>query len=341
MAEKYPLSKKSNDVIRKLFNQVRAVPAPLYKMIEPPIFKKPSMYDSIEKSIKTHIENMKKTMVQVELLIKDRIYNIFFISEQKEPIEEYIKMINAWLHIGTLYAKPQCSKQVQVYLYLTDLKKVLPKNAETPIGPEHANTAFTTSCQLKTEIILFRKEEWFKVFIHESFHNLGLDFSSHSDHGRKLLSEIFAVKSEFRLYETYTEMWAELLNIILIHAMSGKTYNKGFIEKDIQAEREFSLYQAAKVLMRGPHTCWEERFANYKENTEAFCYYFLKAVLMYNCNDFIVWVSDNNKPVRTDEEMDQKIEKFINDLIIPKYNEILKIVEKIQVNDDSLRMTKK
>jgi hypothetical protein len=42
-----------------------------------------------------------------------------------------------------------------------------------------------------------------------------------------------------------------------------------------------------------------------------------------------------------DKKEIQQIEKFINDLIIPKYNEILKIVEKIQVNDDSLRMTTK
>ena len=28
-----------------------------------------------------------------------------------------------------------------------------------------------------SEIVIFRREEWFKVLIHETFHNYGLDFS--------------------------------------------------------------------------------------------------------------------------------------------------------------------
>jgi hypothetical protein len=278
------------------------------------------MYQYIPAKIRDCVETTKWVgYIHEGILQGGRKVRIFLTvpkgTKSSSQLRVYLHYVTVWLQFASTIAKSQCAEELSVYLLLTDSKKRIPSDDDELVDTVHAKTAFTTSCSTQNEIFLYRREEWFKVFIHESFHNLGLDFSSHSDHGRKLLSEIFAVKSEFRLYETYTEMWAELLNIILIHAMSGKTYNKGFIEKDIQAEREFSLYQAAKVLTRGPHTCWEERFVNYKENTEAFCYYFLKSVLMYNCNNFIEWVSDNNKPVRTNEEMDQKIEKFINDFL--------------------------
>ena len=62
-------------------------------------------------------------------------------------------------------------------MYLTPHKKKLPKQYNL-IDREHANTAFTTSCQTETEICIFREEEWFKTFIHETFHNMGMDFTA-------------------------------------------------------------------------------------------------------------------------------------------------------------------
>jgi hypothetical protein len=63
-------------------------------------------------------------------------------------------------------------------LYFTNYLKILPPANGSIIDQEHANTAFTTSCKTNTEINLFREEEWFKVLVHETFHCMGLDFSS-------------------------------------------------------------------------------------------------------------------------------------------------------------------
>jgi hypothetical protein len=42
----------------------------------------------------------------------------------------------------------------------------------------------------------------------------------------------------------------------------------------------------------------------------------LKTLLLYHCNDFIEWLADHSKPVPN------KVNKFVKDLIIPRYNEI-------------------
>ncbi len=347
----FHLSKKASAVLHKLYKQAIHAHAmkPNYSIVfENEDFLKKglpkgSSYDYMEKNIRDHIEGLENRVTQVVLNVGERVYTIFFIIPvgTANAIENYVKWIHTWLQVATLYAKPECSKTVTVYLYFTDLKKVLPKKHRIALNPENANTAFTTSCQPNTEIILYRREEWFKVFIHESFHNLGLDFAGQIL--KDSLSQIFPVQSEFKFYETYTEMWAELMNIIFI--MVGEKTEKPNFEKYIQMERKFSLLQSAKILHHFGITYRslfektaeaEQLRKKYKEKTEIFCYFILKTLLMYNCNDFIEWMHDHQKPVQN------KVDKFIKDLIIPRYNEIqfINAIENIKINDsNTLRMT--
>jgi hypothetical protein len=321
-------------IIEKIYNQATAghLSEPNAIIVQKTVvnpgapWTKGSSYEYMEDSIKSHIKELKKYITEVQLIVGERKYTIFFINTRLEPVDNYVKWINTWLHVATLYARPDCSKTVLVYLYLTDLKKILPKKNKIKLNAENANTAFTTSCQLETEIILYRREEWFKVFIHESFHNLGLDFIGKPIN--KNLLQIFPINSEFKLYETYTEMWAELMNIIFINVATGKSFNKSQLEKHIQIERKFSLMQSAKILNHFGITYSDiltgKAKEKYKEDTEVFCYFILKTILLYNCNDFIEWLDNHQKPVPN------KVDKFIQDLIIPRYNEIQKVMDKFQ-----------
>jgi hypothetical protein len=64
--------------------------------------------------------------------------------------------------------------------------------------------------------MLYRMEEWFKVFIHETFHCLGLDFSGMNvSNSNKQILQLFPGCSrdmDVRVYETYCEIWAETLD---------------------------------------------------------------------------------------------------------------------------------
>ncbi len=257
------------------------------------------------------------------LLVGGRTYCLHFYTVDKSVnLNTYIHKINTWLTVASKYADARCSNHVNVYLYLTPLKKVLPKSREQDISEEHANTAFTTSCAPKTEIVLFREEEWFKVFIHESFHNLGLDFSETygQTKGRQMLKSMFNIQSDFRLFEVYCEMWAELICILTMFNTDSPKHDA------IQLERKFAMFQAAKILdFYGLN--YEDLFSNsdYNESTEVFCYYILKSLLMYNLNAFLEWVVDeqggslmfNVKNV----ENPKNVEKFIKKLIVPYYKQ--------------------
>jgi hypothetical protein len=176
----------------------------------------------------------------------------------------------------------------------------------------HINTGFTTTCPQISEIVIFRKEEWFKVFIHESFHNFALDFSDMNvTNLNKAVLEIFPIKTKGNLFEAYTEFWAEIINMSFCSYFYLNKHN-GFeqflsnIEIFIQYERIYSFFQLNKVLnylgltynnlYSKDKTSAVLRETLYKENTNIFAYYIIKCILINNYNDFLSWCYQYNGP---------------------------------------------
>lgn len=337
----FHLSDRSKAFLKNIHKFMVAAPPPNYKIIAQKHclpnapFPKGRMFDEIDiPTIKTDIINLSKNTTEIELIVGRRTYHLYFVLPHGSPIkiDECVKKINMWLHFATRFAESGCSMHVYVYLYLTNVEKRLPAAFGQPIDQEHVNTAFTTGCNASTEIVIFRREEWFKVFIHESMHNLGLDFDF-STKNQQLLKSVFPLNnSRCLMGETYCEMWAELINILL---NDGKA-----MERHIQIERKFSLFQTAKILDHFDLNYVELyektkesealRQTNYKESTEVFCYYIVKTILLYNCNEFIEWVARHcNGGIKFDQ---QKVENFIRELIIPTYNQIklVKSIDKVQ-----------
>ncbi len=311
----FALSPVAENIIKKVWTELHEASKlkPIVKSL--PKVSNKSLSPLIPKPIQEYIIANPMHQTSVELTVESRKYTLHFYTVKKVNLDSHIKKINTWLHVASKYAEARCSQQVIAHIYLTPIRKLLPKSREQDIKEEHANTAFTTSCMPNTEIVLFREEEWFKVFVHESFHNLGLDFSEyyHETNGRKLLQTLFPIKSEFRLFEVYCEMWAELINLLVLEP----EYNIKKIENAIQCERKFSLFQAAKILDFYGHN-YEDLFGanEYKENTEVFCYYILKSLLMYNCNTFLEFCRNGLL-----FKANATVEAFINKLIVPHYKD--------------------
>jgi len=243
-----------------------------------------------------------------------RTINMYFSSSEKqEKIVTYIERMLVWIYIISKYTQnTNCSKILNIYIYLTDPKKILPENEEI-IGKNNVNTGFTTSCSINSNIVIYRKEEWFKVFIHETIHNFGLDFSQMDNTNTKnYILNIFPISSKVKLYETYTDFWARTVNCMFCSFYG--LVNKNIINDEelfikntyklIDEERKFSYIQVAKILnfmkldYKDLYTKDFEselkRFLFYKENTSVFAYYILCCVLFNKFNDFIDWCYDNN-----------------------------------------------
>ena len=281
-------------------------------------------YNYIPSAIRKEIDSMDKNAYVYRFILQGKSYQVVFIYPIDSKYTEAMLLkrlhkVIMWLYIGNHFASDKCSQQMNIFMYFTALDKSLPISRKT-IEQEHANTAFTTSCKTTTEINLFREEEWFKVFIHETFHNLGLDFSALNDNlSRQQILSIFPVESEVNLFETYCEMWAEIMNIVFIIFLSTKDKEKktgenlgkipamiSEISQYLYYERIFSLFQCIKVLHffgleykeLYEHSSKNQvaRGLKFKEKrTNVLAYYILKSIYMFYVNDFIEWTIHHNQ----------------------------------------------
>jgi len=214
-----------------------------------------------------------------------------------------VKKIFIWLHFVQPHIKSNCSNTLDITIFFSNHKKMLGQSSEL-LSPLHVNSAFTTSCKLNTRICIYRMEEWFKVFIHETFHCLGLDFSSvDNSEVEHMITKYFKVNNEdgIRVYETYCEIWAEILHNIIVSFLKTTTKDKYIVQfsKQINDELSFSLFQTAKILDYNNIHYKDLIDINcktilFREKTHVLSYYILKTILLYNLSDFEKWCNTNN-----------------------------------------------
>ena len=265
--------------------------------------------------IRNYILNQYKGFVYYKLEIGNKKINIYFTILKDEDLnedlfEKYVKKMMLWLKIAYKYAPPNCSNELTVYCFLTHFKKKLPTNIFDVLSEKHCNSAFTTSCQPETEITIYRKEEFLKVFVHETFHALGLDFSTmplREVHNK--IHDIFPVKSDFNIYEAYSEFWASYIHSLICayHLNKKKEDKKQFYlyaDFCLRFEKVFSILQMVKVLdfmgltysnlMSNDGISITSRKYLFKEDTNVFAYYIIKNILLYHHIDFVDWCRKNN-----------------------------------------------
>ena len=198
------------------------------------VVPKGANYKLCQEKARNHIENMTFTGQTCRFSINGRKITIHLVYEYNDEARKpaFKKIFpNAYhriyllIHLLQGYARKECSQQLSIYLYLTSMKKTLVDcDHDCVISQDNANTAFTFSCKRSNEVYLYRKEEWFKVLCHELIHSFGLDFSEY-DCGKvdTEIYKIFPIKTDLRLYEAYTELWGEFINIMFIAHFSVKS----------------------------------------------------------------------------------------------------------------------
>jgi hypothetical protein len=322
-----PLSKPDQklyqSVLSSLYKEMYQANATIFKegcfqsetITEKNDFKQPEGKNS--RYFPAHIQNYITTNEQSQLIfscrnVGQREIKVIFTLFGEVNIEvytKYVRLMYIWLHICGNYAEQYCTETLNVFIYPTPFTKQLPTSPTTVIGPEHINTAFTMACAKNGQIIIFREEEWFKVFIHETFHSYGLDFATNNNASLKnVLREIFPINSDFDIYEAYTETWARLINCAFcsFNALpeKNKKDEKGFLLNlnfCLEMERMFALYQCIKVLgfmglqykdLLAKNNTYLRKL--YKENTHVFAYYIMTAIFLNDSAGFMLWCKKNN-----------------------------------------------
>ena len=327
---------------------------------------RPTMYDShfFPDKIKKYIDENSTYTLQFTCTIKKRVINVHFVIFEYTTqdvlfiLNRYIQMIYMWMYMLDSFSVKKCSKILDLYIYLTPFKKELPDNQLVTLDSEHVNTGYTTGCREQTEIVLYRKEEWFKVFIHETFHNFGLDFSDMNLSSiNKCIREIFNVNIEYNLYESYCEVWARIMNTMIYsyfslpnkHRSNPETFRNTFKE-NMKIEAYHSLYQSLKILtfMDLNFKLITEKSKDnieicnhlYREKTSVFSYYIITSLLMNNYINFLGWCVKHNNILlqfrKTPGNLDKYIEFIKESCKNPHIKKNIKKLEKIIGKTDNI-----
>ena len=264
-------------------------------------------FQGIPSKIVKYILSESVVKVSYYFSLFDKKIEIHFVDETFAPekYNSFVDRILVWLGFIIPHTSKECSKDLTIFVYLMDLEKKIPDNRMQILDQIHVNTAYTYSCKRKNEIVIYRKEEWFKVLLHETFHNLGLDFSNmNNSECHRMIHKMFPLKSEVNLFEAYAECWAEILNVLFVSffTLKNRGDEKEFLSTSfslIYLEQCFSIFQMVKLLqfmgLRYENLYSRDEQSRivrenlYRENTNVFSYYIITTLLLSHYEEFIGW----------------------------------------------------
>jgi hypothetical protein len=193
-----------------------------------------------------------------KLSIHQKVYTYSWTTKSKYNVKNtlhiYLKddddlpdtrlLIKAISYITSFSDKP---RNITVHLCLLPDKKVLRKNSQkiTRLNVNSGSNRFTDT---ESEICIFRREECIKVIFHEIIH--GLRFSHLGDHDMitgRLCQKYDLDSEEILIDESYTEIWAKILNTYFISSLTNSHTKYQHFCTMLAIEKEFSLYQGNKI----------------------------------------------------------------------------------------------
>ena len=251
-------------------------------------------------SIKTFSVKIKNIMFTI---------NIFLLNYENKDINNMKTKIVRLLYFLSNFIIDDKIKSLKINIILLDLKKELPMHNKV-LDSYNVNTGLTWACSPHGQIIIYRKEEWCKVLIHELFHSLCFDFANlniNSKIKHKLSSLFFLKHCKFEISETYSEFWANIINSMLISYDITDNFNQ-FLKQFVifhTIEKYFSIFQSIKVLHYmgldyNTITSLDMSDKNlsikrYAEKTNVFSYYILKMVWLFHLNETLDFFTNKHK----------------------------------------------
>lgn len=283
-----------------------------------PLFESKFVIQEVKDYIHKEVNYVKKYKFNVN---NRQIEVLFYLEKNNDMNDELIKVITILFFLST-YAINGCSKHLNIHIIPSKITKELPTETIEILDTQHVNSAVTTSCTTNGSIIIYRKEEYIKILIHELFHVLGLDFSSYfKEDYIQLLREKLNIQSDYLIYEAYNEFWATIINTLfysVIHIKKSsmlENYNKY-----INIEKTFSLFQMIKILSF-MHLTYDDLWSNneknkilrkmlYKEQTNVLAYYIIKTILLMHDVKVFEWCLIHNTNILYFSENLKNIELF-------------------------------
>lgn len=296
-----------------------------------------------------HRKSDKCTQINLLTPLRKIHIDLIFIKDEdysQSQIDKYMNLLVLWFSfLDIITPNHNVNKVLEIKIYLTKERKIFPpQNIE--LSSKHVNSALTYLCQEKGDILIYREEEWFKVLLHECIHSYCLDFSNIDQNAlHQCLQKKFPIEIHDPHYsETYTEVWAEIMNVALLSfSKHFETFSLQF-EFYLQIEITHSISKATQLLRRNNSSFERLREKTiFKQNTHVYEYHILKTILLFSSDNFLMFCLYNNGEMMIPFVNNKNTMTLLCKVIgrsyeNPTFFKSIKKLEELQVNT-SLRMS--
>jgi len=305
--------------------------------------------DYLPSYIKSYINNKRNvTHIKYKLNFynKNVFINYYLVDDNKskEELHNEINFLAQFVYLMYNITKYKHTNNI-FDIYLTNFKKELGSN--NIIDVQNINSGVCYFNDINRKILIYRNEEYIKVFIHEFLHSCHIDKYLHQNTNTNIYEKFNFdyKKTKIMLNETYTEFWCNIIYIsIFSYNLSKNSTINNYInifDELMEKQVYFSVLQSVKILniynIKYLDTI-NNTVHNYSEGTHALSYYYFKSLLLFKYKNVMNMCEKN---IIANETTKENIEKYLiktrnNKKLIKLFNKFeneLKKLNKSKKND--------
>lgn len=251
------------------------------------------------------------TQIHVEVLHTTRAARGERSSSSMSP---FLKLLCTYVYILNRFNR---RSRVHVLLALFDVPRTLYNpDQHSSVGPEHVNAGVTYLADAIS--IVYRREDWQKVLLHELLHMYDFDFYRGDHAWEQRLAQPFQIRSSggsLGMNEGFNEGIAALMYMCLhvLRRSRRRMTKPQYIQKFNVLRRDYTK-RFCKTAAWLHHTCREGSSSSSRggggmlyERTHVFSYYFVKAALFVQFEAFMAFCG---RDVRIGEGNASRIRQF-------------------------------
>lgn len=305
--------------------------------------------DYLPSYIKSYINNKRNvTHIKYKLNFynKNVFINYYLVDDNKskEELHNEINFLAQFVYLMYNITKYKHTNNI-FDIYLTNFKKELGSN--NIIDVQNINSGLCYFNDINRKVLIYRNEEYIKVFIHEFLHSCHIDKYLHQNTNTNIYEKFNFdyKKTKIMLNETYTEFWCNIIYIsIFSYNLSKNSTINNYInifDELMEKQVYFSVLQSVKILniynIKYLDTI-NNTVHNYSEGTHALSYYYFKSLLLFKYKNVMNMCEKN---IIANETTKENIEKYLiktrnNKKLIKLFNKFeneLKKLNKSKKND--------
>lgn len=215
-------------------------------------------------------------------------------TDKTPTVKKITNILNFYVHVLN---RIKHTTDINIILYLSTVPKLFPPTRDVVLSENNVNSGVTFLSEDHKQIIVYRKEELFKVLLHELIHYYRIDFHNYDVKYDDTFIKTYKIKVQYppknianplALYEAYTDTLA-CYGYMLTYSLFKKKPLHTIFEK----ETKHYMKQALRVYA----------FSKLRENTHCFSYYIAKAAVFHHFDLFIKMIEKHGIDVRDGGEV--------------------------------------